>query len=447
MIRFIYNLLFPFALLAFLPGYVRKMRRRGNYRPNFEQRFGVYAPELRARFAAQRHTWIHAVSVGEVAIALKLAGKLRDLDAEFRCVLTTTTTTGFATAQTNAPEWMTVMYNPIDYWLIVRRAFEAIRPQRIVLVEAEVWPNLAAEARARGVSLSLVNARLSDRSERRFRRFARFVRPTFRCLDLVCVQEARDVARWQALGVRREAIRHTGSIKYDPTENQMASEIATEVLDAIGLSHSQPILLAGSTHAGEEEIVARALLRMREKLPHVFAIVAPRHVERADEILGVLHSLGLRVTRRTAVTADPTDILLLDTTGELRHWYAAATVVFVGKSLTTNGGQNPVEAILAGKPVIFGPHMENFATLARALVEREAAIQITRADELAPACLELFRDPHRREAFVRRAREVLAPHHGATERTAELLLGARFRAASAKSLATHKGTSDIARAS
>ena len=164
MIRLIYNLLFPLGFLFFLPAYLLKMRRRGNYQRNFGQRFGCYSETVRMRLAAHSFTWIHAVSVGEVAIALKLAAKLRELDQTFHCALTTTTTTGFAFAEKEAPEWIEVMYNPLDFWPIVRRAFAMIRPVRLLLVEAEVWPNLAAAARDRQIPLALVNARLSPRS-------------------------------------------------------------------------------------------------------------------------------------------------------------------------------------------------------------------------------------------------------------------------------------------
>ena len=150
MIRLLYNLLFPVGLLLFLPAYVLKMRRRGNYRRNFGQRFGIYSHAARARRPLHSATWIHAVSVGEVAIALKLAARLHQLDPAFRCVLTTTTSTGFAFAETEASEWMQVMYNPLDFWPVVQRAFAMIRPARIILVEAEIWPNLAAGARAPG---------------------------------------------------------------------------------------------------------------------------------------------------------------------------------------------------------------------------------------------------------------------------------------------------------
>ena len=161
MIRFFYNLLYPLGLLFFLPGQIAKLVRRGNYRPKFGQRFGFYDEAVRARLSSHRCTWIHAVSVGEVAIALKLSSKLRQLDPEIFCVLTTTTTTGFQVANSEAHERMEVLYSPLDFWPIMRRAFAAIRPVRIVLVEAEVWPNLAAEARRRRIPLALVNARLS----------------------------------------------------------------------------------------------------------------------------------------------------------------------------------------------------------------------------------------------------------------------------------------------
>src|SRR5207253_1362873 len=166
--------------------------------------------------AKQRSTWLHAVSVGEVTVAFKLASALRALEPDLHCVLTTTTTTGFALANRNAPSWIEVMYAPLDFWPIMRRAFAVIRPARILLIEGEIWPNLVAEAHARRIPIALVSARLSPRSEKRFRLFRFLVAPTFRLLDLVCVQESADVDRWQQLGVERTRIRYTGSIKYDP---------------------------------------------------------------------------------------------------------------------------------------------------------------------------------------------------------------------------------------
>ena len=424
MIRFFYNLLYPIGLIFFLPGQIAKLVRRGNYKHKLGQRFGVYGPEVRTRLAAHRNTWIHAVSVGEVSIALKLAAKLRQLDPDFFCVLTTTTTTGFQVANSEADARVEVLYNPLDFWPITHRAFAAIRPVRIVLVEAEVWPNLAAEARSRRVPLALVNARLSKRSEARFHRFLFLIAPTFRCLDAVCVQEADDIERWVRLGVARERIHHVGSIKYDPVGVRLNPDLPLEVLSRLGVDRDSPILFGGSTHAGEEEILGEIFQRLRADFPAFTLIVAPRHVERVPEIRARLEGLGLKVSLRSesGTRASPPECILLDTTGELQHWYAVATIVFVGKSLTARGGQNPVEPILAGKPVLFGPHMENFSALAQALIVNKAAVEVRDPNSLHEQIVWLLRDREAAFRLVENARSVLARHSGATERTAAIVM-------------------------
>ncbi|MDP9097606.1 MAG: 3-deoxy-D-manno-octulosonic acid transferase [Verrucomicrobiota bacterium] len=425
MIRFLYNLLYPVGLLFFLPGQITKLVRRGNYQHKFGQRFSFYDAEVRARLASHRCTWIHAVSVGEVAIALKLSAKLRELDPDFFCVLTTTTTTGFQVANSEAGERMEVLYSPLDFWPIMRRAFAAIRPVRIVLVEAEVWPNLAAEARNRRIPLALVNARLSKRSEARFQQFRSLIAPTFRCLAAICVQEPDDVERWVALGVSRERIHPVGSIKYDPAEVRLNPDLPLEILRSFGIDRDSPILFGGSTHPGEEEILGEIFQRLRADFPAFTLIVAPRHVERAGEIRSRLQRLGLNVCLRSEAgqtRASPPECLILDTTGELQHWYAVATIVFVGKSLTARGGQNPVEPILAGKPVLFGPHMENFSALAQALVANKAAVQVRDPNSLQQQIAWLLRDREAALRLVANAQSVLARHNGATARTAALVV-------------------------
>src|SRR5215467_12087828 len=424
MIRFIYNLLWPLGLLIFLPGYFAKMIRRGGYREKFGQRLGIYDGEMRNRLSNQRSTWLHAVSVGEVNIALKLANALRALEPDLRCVLTTTTTTGFSLARKTAPPWIEVMYTPLDYWPIMRRAFSLIRPARIVLVEAEVWPNLAAAAHMRGIPLALVNARLSPRSERRYQRFRFFVAPMFRLLDLVCVPEGRDVERWAALGVPRNRIQVTGSTKFDSDVQTQSLPVASSLWDASAETTERLVLFGGSTHRGEEEILARAFLRLREQFPSLRLFIAPRHVERLQEIRSQLGALPFRVTLASEAFSDgaaDADCMLLDTTGELQRWYSIATVVFIGKSLTAQGGQNPVEPILAGKPVVFGPHMENFATLSKNLVSNNAALQVTDSDSLEATLGVLLRDGEARQRIVQNAHAALSEHKGATARTADLL--------------------------
>ena len=421
MIRLFYNLLYPVGLIFFLPGQIAKLLRRGNYRHKLGQRFGFYDAEVRARLARHRCTWIHAVSVGEVTIALKLAAKLRQRDPQFFAVITTTTTTGFQVATAQATDAMEVLYSPLDFWPIIRRAYAVIRPVRIILVEAEVWPNLAAEARNRRIPLALVNARLSKRSEARFLRLRFLIAPTFRCLDAICVQEPEDIERWAELGVSRERIHHVGSIKFDPIAVDFP-EPPAGVMRELGLKSDQPILLGGSTHPGEEEILGQIFQNLRREFPGLQLIIAPRHVERSGEIRTQLQALGLAVALRSDPSSGAADCLLLNTTGELQSWYLVATIVFMGKSLTARGGQNPVEPILAGKPVLFGPHMENFSVLGAALVARGGAIQVDGPAELQEKIAWLLRDREATANLVRNARAIIAGHSGATERTANIVL-------------------------
>ena len=422
MIRLIYNLLWPIGLLLFLPSYLAKMFRRGGYRKNFGQRLGFYSTEYRQRLHGKNLTWIHAVSVGEVVIALKLAEQLRALQPDLKCVLTTTTTTGHALAQKRAPDWMDVLYAPLDFWPVMRRAFRVIAPQRIILIEAEVWPNLVAEATRRKTPIILANARLSPRSERRFRRYKIFVGPIFRRLDLVCVPILEDAERWKNLGATPSQIHEVGNIKYDVFNQSILSGAARRFIET-AIDATQPILLGGSTHRGEEKILADVFCALRSEFPNLFLVLAPRHVERVKEVESELRQRNLRAIRRSAAEkpAQLPDCLLIDTTGELPDWYNIATIVFIGKSLTAHGGQNPVEAISAQKPVIFGPHMENFAGLANQLIAEGGALCVQNSQELMEQSRRLLRNSAEREELATNALRVIQPHREAAVRTATLI--------------------------
>src|ERR1700736_4347570 len=423
MIRFIYNLLWPIGLLLFLPRYLVKMFRRGGYREKFGQRFGIYDRHLCARLYWKKPIWLHAVSVGEVTIALKLSRQIRALKPDQHFVLTITTTTGFAFANKNAPDWIDVMYSPLDFWPIMQRAFASISPTKVILVEAEIWPNMVAQADARKIPIALVNARLSPRSEKRFRTFRGFIAPTFRLLDRVCVQNSEDIERWKTFGVDETRITHIGSIKYDPEDVRVNPKIARETLAGFGLEN-RTVIFGGSTHAGEEKILGEVFRALRRDFVDLLLVVAPRHTERTSEIQRELAEMDFQIALRSHPPAvDPfLNCLLIDTTGELHDWYGVATLVFIGKSLLARGGQNPAEAILAGKPVVFGPHMENFAVLANILVTQRGALQVNSATELRRTMAHLLANPDEREKMVENARQVLETHRGATARTAQLIV-------------------------
>jgi 3-deoxy-D-manno-octulosonic-acid transferase len=250
------------------------------------------------------------------------------------------------------------------------------------------------------------------------------------------VQEPNDADRWQRIGVERSRIKSTGSVKYDPDVQAESQAVAVSLSatpklsegwsEALSVAASDgAVLFGGSTHRGEEEILARVFLRLRREFPSLRLFIAPRHVERLWEIQAQLHALGLQVALASEARAgrerNDADCVLLDTTGELQQWYDIATVVFIGKSLTAHGGQNPVEAVLASKPVVFGPHMENFATLAKVLVSQKGAIQVCDADALERVIADLLHDSQARQRLVQNAREVLSAHQGATARAAALI--------------------------
>jgi 3-deoxy-D-manno-octulosonic-acid transferase len=423
----IYNLAFPLAFLALLPGYLLRMTRRGGYREKFGQRLGRFSDEDRARLGSGEWTWVHSISVGETLLALKLARKIRELDSSRRIVLSVTTSTGFAVAQPAACEWLEVIYNPLDLRSIVRRTLELVSPRQIIFIEA-IWPNLLAEAKRRDVAVGFV-PRLSPRSERRFRKFAHLVGPIFRLVDRLVLAEPGDAARWQSLGVAPERMTVAGNSKFDSAgaPARPAGEFR-DLLRACGVADGAPILLGGSTFPGEEKILAEILRDLRAEFLDLFLIVVPRHVERADEVLRDLAPLNQRIILRTSLAgprepaSQPADVLIVNTTGELRDWYPFATVVFIGKSLTSTGGQNPVEPVMAGKPVIFGPHMENFEPIVSQWLTADAAVRVADAASLRGEIARLLRDPDRRQTLAARARELASAHEGATERTANALL-------------------------
>jgi 3-deoxy-D-manno-octulosonic-acid transferase len=423
-VRLLYNLAFPFVLLALLPSFLYRMLKRGKYRHKFGQRFGIYSSRVRRKLSRGGWTWVHAVSVGEVLIALKLIREMRTRDPQLPVVLSTTTSTGYALASKEVGENLEAIYNPLDFFWTARRAVRLIRPRRLILVEAEVWPNLTAEAKAQGAILALANARLSVRSESRYRAIRPLAKRIFNQLDLLCVQEPADARRWRRLGVDTRKILCTGSIKFDDqTDDRRTPQDFRKILADLGVEESAPIVLAGSTHSGEESVLGEIVIRLKHEFPNLFYVVVPRHAERWKEVREQLEKRGLRVAVRAHdnSSARNPDTLLVNTTGELRDWYDQATVVFIGKSLTAHGGQNPAEAVAAGKPVVFGPNMENFASLAAQLVREGGALQVFDATELEEELARLLSDSQTCRQLAVNAARSLQTHSGATARTCTAL--------------------------
>jgi 3-deoxy-D-manno-octulosonic-acid transferase len=430
----LYNLALPLGLVSMLPGAIVKMRRRNGRWRDLAQRVGCFDEDTKKAINAlpqRERFWVHAVSVGEVGVAKKLIARLLKTHADLGIVLSTTTPTGHALAAELAaqhPGKVVAIFSPVDLPGVGRLMLERIQPTQLVLVEAEVWPNLTAAAERLGIPVSLVNARLSPRSERRYRKFRRLVGPVFGMLKQILVQEEDDIARWESFGVERDLIHLTGSIKYDPEGATVPAAKIDElrnVLTQTGIAPTQPILLAASTHAGEEIEFARVFQRLREKIRDLTLLIVPRHVERRAEITAALKTIGLSPALRSlsGSRVDSTaPVFVIDTTGELAAWQHLATLVVVGKSFLAEGGQNPAEAALAQKPVLFGPHMENFTPLVELLLKKGGAQQVAGFDELTTACLALLQDKTKAAQMAQAGHQALKAHEGATQRSAERLL-------------------------
>ena len=426
MLLFLYNLFLPFALLFSIPFYLRRMLKRGGYARNFVQRFGFFSTALRQQIAGKTWTWIRAVSVGEMLLALRLAAELRRQDPEFRAVISTTTSTGYQLGLNRADTaYLQVIYSPVDFYPILQRVWRFIRPTRVVLIDSDLWPSFLALAQHTNVPVFLANARLSSRSENRYLRRRWLSMPLFwKRLNAVFAQDSKDAGRWERLGLPSQKITVTGSIKYDRaglvTEHNLRF---VEWLEQRGIASDRPVLLGGSLHPGEEELLFLAFQQLREKHPALFLILVPRHAERAPEIEELLRKEPVSFTRRSNPILSPdTAVLLVDSTGELRDWYETATVAIIGKSFRGVGGQNPVEPLLAHKPVVCGPHMENFRFLVEELVAENGIKQIASDQDLVPALDQLLADPDAANRMVKRAETVLAQHDGATALTARLIL-------------------------
>ncbi len=406
-----------------------RMWRRGNWIPGFGERFGHYNMGLKQVVTNRHVIWIHAVSVGEVNLCTQLIHALEPQVPNVKIVVSTTTTTGMAELRSRLPTHISKIYYPIDRWKYVNRAMAVVHPQAIVLVEAEIWPNFIWRARHLGIPLFLANARLSDRSYRGYKRFAFLFRPLFASFTGVGAQNESDAQRLRDVGCRPEVIRIVGNLKFDAAKLKERHILdVSGLLRQIGVPPDAPILIGGSTHAGEEVLLAEIARRLRARFPKLFLVLVPRHFERARDVGRQLQERGVKFMYRNEIITNTqlregeVDCLLVNTTGELRFFYQSATVVFVGKSITAIGGQNPIEPGALGKAMVLGPNMQNFADITRNFVAQQGAIQVRNPQELEAAIAGLLADENRRAELGRNAQRVVQENLGAIDRTVEMIL-------------------------
>jgi 3-deoxy-D-manno-octulosonic-acid transferase len=428
-VRTLYNILFTVFFALSSPYYFVRMRRRGNWQEGFPERFGNYNTKLKQAITNRQVLWIHAVSVGEVNVCTQLIRALEPRLPNLKIVVSTTTTTGMAELHRKLPSHISKIYYPIDQRACVASALNTIRPEAIVLIEAEIWPNFLWRAYDHGWPVFLVNARLSDRSYRGYKRFAFLFKPLFALFTGVGAQNEADAAKLRELGCRPEAIRIVGSLKFDAAKLDERRLVNVPALfRQLAVPPGARVLVGGSTHPGEEAILAEQFLRLRARFPDLFLVLVPRHFERSQEAGRELTARGVKFAFRSEILSHSRfrpgeiDCLVVNTTGELKYFYEQATVIFVGKSLTAQGGQNPIEPGALGKPMVFGPNMQNFAEIVRRFLAQDGAVQARDAAELEQVLAELLADGPRRDQLGRNALKVVRENLGAIDRTVDMIV-------------------------
>jgi 3-deoxy-D-manno-octulosonic-acid transferase len=418
-VHVLYSVVLALGFVIGLPWFLWKGRSSGKYLRTFRERMGRLPVYL--NLDGDRSIWIHAVSVGEVLAARPLVPALRERFPGHRLFLSTTTLTGNEVAKKSVRGLDGLFFAPFDFPHAVRRALEVVNPSLLVLVETELWPNLIHEASRRGARVALVNGRISPRSFRRYRRMRRFLARMLSEVDLFLMQGEAHAERIREMSAPPERVRVTGNLKFDAVEAGRPPERLVRLLHG---GSPRPLWVAGSTVPGEEELVLAAFHRVRERVPHARLMLAPRHPERFALVPGLVESAGFRCLRRSAL--DPAawsdgEVLLLDTLGELAQVYSLASVVFVGGSLMPSGGHNILEPAVAGKPVVVGPHMENFQEIAETFRAASAIVQVGTADELGREVTALMLDESRRRELGERARGLVGRNRGAVGRTTDAL--------------------------
>ncbi|NLH99416.1 MAG: 3-deoxy-D-manno-octulosonic acid transferase [Chthonomonadales bacterium] len=415
------------AATPLLAGYLGWRVLHGKSREGWRERWGNLPPEMRLQ--TRPGLWVHAASVGEVGVARPILAALRESRPDLEAVMTVITPGGYEVAQSLVGKLVRhVAYLPFDLLPLVRRAVEWIRPDLFVGIETEIWPNLLDSLRRSGVRAVLVNARISDRSFPRYRKARWLMRWALRQYDRVLAQSEEDARRFAVLGAEADRLATLGNVKFDEAEEPLPESAVLDLRRELGIRDGEQVWVIGSTRSlAEEQLVWQAYRALLQRLPGVVLIHAPRHVERADAVESGLRQMGFTTARRSSVKGDRGDaqVIILDTFGELGRIYAVGDVAFIGNSLTPpGGGQNLLQPLAQGKPVLFGPYMNNFRDAVDLAAAAGVGIRVDGPEKLAAEVCRLLQDREARQRIASDALDLVRRHRGTARRYAEVLLAA-----------------------
>ncbi|MGW8312764.1 MAG: 3-deoxy-D-manno-octulosonic acid transferase [Desulfuromonadales bacterium] len=420
MIYLLYDLILYVAALFLVPYYLLRGLRYGKSRRGVRERLGIYAQDFHQLFQGRRVIWVHAVSVGETRAAIPLIKEMRERYPDALLLLSNVTETGREIA-VGVSEIDYYIFFPFDLRWIVRKVLKLISPELIILVETEIWPNFVLEAKKLKIPVILANGRISDRSFPRYRRARELFFPVLDSVTEYCMQSERDGRRIRHLGAAAGRVQVTGNLKFDMQPPKVVDNLE-HLRSELKLPEHGLVWVAGSTHDGEEKLLVSVYLQLRKTCPQLFLILVPRHPERCRQVQDDLGKQEVSATLRSSLwlrkrSLQYGEVLIVDTLGEMLKFYALADLVFVGGSLVNIGGHNILEAALLKKPVLYGPHMQNFKEIARLVREAHAGLQVKSAEDLLQQMRILIENPQEACRIGQNGYHLFEENRGATQRT------------------------------
>lgn len=421
MILYLYDILFSFFLTLYVPYSLFRCLFQKRLRERLSHRMG-WIPNLQGK----RPVWIHAASVGEVMCSIPLFKKMKEEFPDVPILVTTMTQTGNDTARKLIPGAEGVFFFPFDHPLTIRRTIRRMDPRLLLLAETELWPNLLRSCGKKKIPVLLFNGRISKKSLKGYLSLKSFFKDGLKSITLFLMQTEEDRGRIVEIGAPSTRTRVAGNLKFDQTIPPVTQEERETMAKSLGLQGEEALMIAGSTHPGEEEILIGAFKELKKTAPNLFLILAPRHLDRLEEVERILKKEGLLWVRKTSLLLNEErsrqdrkylpSVILLDTMGELMRLYSLGTLVFIGGSLVPIGGHNPLEPLAFKKCVLFGPYMFNFSEISKRLIENGGAVQVEGKEDLASRLRLLFAEEETRTEIGEKGYQFLQKHRGATER-------------------------------
>ncbi|MBF0522638.1 MAG: 3-deoxy-D-manno-octulosonic acid transferase [Candidatus Omnitrophica bacterium] len=411
----LYDIIFILFALMYFPYLLIK----GKWHKDFLSRFGGFSKEIEERLCLKPNIWIHAVSVGEILVVLGLIDKIKERFVHYQIVCSTVTKTGYDLAQTKLPKDVIVVYAPFDLSLSVRRYIDLIKPRIYISSETEIWPNIYTALANNNIPVVLINGRISDKAYKGYKGVLVLTRKVLKCVQAFCMQSEMDASRVLSLGADSKKVHVVGNLKFDVDIDAEAIS-----LKKLGFSSENKILLAGSTHQGEEEILIDIYKKLSAEFKDLRLMIAPRHPERAEGICQLVQKSGFHPIKFSKITVEKMNqdaIVVVDSIGQLRNLYSIAALVFVGKSFVKGGGQNMIEPVYFGKPTFVGPRTDNFKDVTRVLLKENVLVQVKDPEELLREMKAMLQNPQRQKAISQTGKQVLMSYRGATVRTLRII--------------------------